>query len=280
MQSLINIVKSNSNIQYNLKNKIFYCIDLILKKYPEAYQNLKTNLSKITIRYSNESDINFNKLQLKSLYDYRNDLLLIKNTDDFKEKYPSIIIEALLQISSYDRKNNFGFENLYLKGGRSLNSGMLLYLKGIILGNDVLNTNIYKNDLNNIMFFMNFFSSNQLINIYFNEGMNGLYNLYLSLFNKENFYNIILNMDYDFIERREHKIFSNKYKNTYIKLLLEDISNINFETEEECLSIIKKINFFIRGQYNNKVIPDEMINYVEKITNKIYNKVELKKGKI
>ena len=86
-------------------------------------------------------------------------------------------------------------------------------------------------------------------------------------------------MNLDYIERVRKNNIENPYKDEYIKYLIDDISKIKCNSNEEVIAKISLINSFIRGQYNSLKVPKSIKLSIENSLNTILNNYEYEKGK-
>ena len=279
MTDLRKLIENNPNIEYSLIDKVIECVELIINKYPIAYRNLYNNLETITIRYTNIED----RLRLKgigadSCYNCEENLMLLNEEFVNSEDYKHILIHELLHVASFNEKN-MGFESLYAKKGLSFNEGMTEHLKQEILNDNTKGFYIYSNDINNIMLLSAIIPIEKLTNLYFTDGLLGIIQEYLNQVGKENnLENLIINMDAEFDMRVRQDKFDNEYKDEYIKIFIDDISKMNFETDEQIISTIKLINDFIRCQYNTTTAPLSIKDSISNSINTIFSKSSIEKG--
>ena len=279
MTDLKILIENNPNIEYSLIDKVIECVGLIINKYPIAYRNLYNNLETITIRYTNIED----RLRLKgigadSCYNCEENLMLLNEEFVNSEDYKHILIHELLHVASFN-ENNMGFESLYAKKGLSFNEGMTEHLKQEILNDNTKGFYIYSNDINNIMLLSTIIPIEKLTNLYFTDGLLGIIQEYLNKIGKENdLENLIINMDAEFDMRARQGKFDNEYKDEYIKIFIDDISKMDFETDEQIISTIKLINDFIRCQYNTTTVPLSIKDSISNSINTIFSKSSIEKG--
>lgn len=279
VKDLINIIDNNPNIDISIKDKIMECVELIVRKYPVAYKNLYINLETITIRYSKESDIDILKeVGADSCYVCKENLIILNEEKVNSEYYKNLLVHELLHVSSYNDVN-MGFESLEANRGVSFNEGMTEYLTGEVLDNHSFGMATYQNDINNIMLLSTIIPLKKLEVLYFKEGLLGILNEYLNKINsKENLLTIIINMDNEHISRARNGESDNNAKDNYIKLLIEDISKIDFLSDEEIIRTIRTINNFIRIQYNTDTIPPTIKESVSNSINDIFKKFSFNNG--
>lgn len=275
MERIIKIIKENTNIDNELKDKIIECASMIVDKFPIAYKNLLNNLDTITIRYMNEQDSErLKKVKADSAYDCHTNTLILNKEFVNSAHYKNLIIHELLHVASYDKVNNLGFESLYAKRGLSLNEGMTEYLTCMILNNYNFGMAIYVNDINNITLLSKIIPINELINLYFTEGLLGFFTKYINRVGMDNnLKKIIESMDDEFGMRVRNNVFNNQYKDKYITLLVDDISKLSFENDFEIIDVIKTINQFIKLQYKTDTIPLSIKSSIENSYNILFSKL-------
>lgn len=280
MMDLRRIIENNPNIEYGLIDKITECVELIVNKYPIAYRNLYNNLETITIRYTNIEDrLRLKEIGADSCYNCDKNLMLLNEEFVNSEDYKHILIHELLHVASFN-ENNMGFESLYAKKGMSFNEGMTEHLKQEILNDNTKGFYIYSNDINNIMLLSTIIPMEKLINLYFTDGLLGIIQEYLNKVGRENnVENLIILIDEEYGMRARRGVFDNEYKDEYIKIFINDISKMNFETDEKIISTIKLINDFIRCQYKTDTIPLSIKDSVTQSINIIFSKSSIEKGK-
>lgn len=272
MERIKQLIIDNPNIAFSLKGKIYECASLIINEYPNAYKGLCNNLENLNIKYIN-GDINkiLNSIGAMSLYDGKENTMYISLSEAMGEHYKDMLIHELLHVSSKE-DDRVGFEDLYSDYGKSLNEGLTEYMTRRILKNNNFGMLDYKNDMNNIGFISNIVPLNILIDSYFERGLPRVVKAYYDkIGNIDNIEEILKNMDLDHIERVRNHNFNNKYKDTYIKLLVSELANIKPQTETEVIKNISSICGFIRGQYKVLGTPLSIKEDIENSINIINN---------
>ena len=140
--------------------------------------------------------------------------------------------------------------------------------------------NTSKNDINNVILFSNIVPMPILTDIYFNKNFIDLMKEYYNRSGSNNLITILENMDLDYNKRVKTNSKDNEIKDKYITLLVEDVSCVNNETENEVDERINNICSFIRSQYNILGTPQNIKQAIEKSINKINDDFIVKKGKI
>lgn len=277
MEKIKNIIKDNNNIPLELKSKIFECSYYILNKYQGAYDNLCKNLSTIKIYYlQNENKdliINFDKISL-----YNSTLNTLYLPSDISQNYHALLAYELISIASTSLDKQ-GFVNTNSLYGCSLNKGMNELLTRKVLKKE-FPYNTSKNDINNVILFSNIVPMPILTDIYFNKNFIDLMKEYYNRSGSNNLITILENMDLDYNKRVKANSKDNEIKDKYITLLVEDVSCVNNETENEVDERINNICSFIRSQYNILGTPQNIKQAIEKSINKINDDFIVKKGKI
>ncbi len=277
MDDIIKIINKNPNIDIDLKDKIIECVTLIINKYPMSYRNLNNNLENITIRYTTkEDDDRLNKINAKSIYNALDNVLLINKETLDEESYKHILIHELLHVSSFN-SDNLGFESLGAKSGMSFNEGMTEYLTMSILNEYKKGFAIYGNDVNNIVLLSSIIPFQKLVNLYFYDGLLGLFEEYINrVGSSNNLKDLIINMDSEHIKRARENKFDNEYKDKYIKLFIEDISKVEFDSDIKIQDTIRLVINFIKNQYKVDYIPETIKKDVETFISVMFGKLNIK----
>lgn len=277
MEKIKNIIKDNNNIPLELKSKIFECSYYILNKYQGAYDNLCKNLSTIKIYYlQNENKDLINNFDTISLYNSISNTLYLPN--DISQNYQPLLTYELISIASTSLDKQ-GFVNTNSPYGCSLNKGMNELLTRKVL-KKAFPYNTSKNDINNVILFSNIVPMPILTDIYFNKDFIDLMKEYYNRSGSNNLITILENMDLDYNKRVKTNSKDSKFKDKYITLLVEDVTCVNNETENEVDERINNICSFIRSQYNILGTPQNIKQAIEKSINKINDDFIVKKGKI
>ncbi|MBQ9072772.1 MAG: hypothetical protein IJY25_06410 [Bacilli bacterium] len=253
IEDLKNIIYNNHDIDFILKDKIFECAELIIRKYPIAYRNLYANLETITIRHpNNDEEIELKNKGVDSAYKAQHNLMLLSAKGVNSKNYKNLILHELFHVASFDG-NNIGFTSFDNKG-KSLNEGMTEYLVQTI-SNDNNIMPIYNSDYENIKLLCNVITVEKLINSYFSEGLLGLFRDYDTKIGTDNLNELIRLMDLEHLQRG----LENKYKNQYIKLFLQELSKLEFDDMKKIQIVMENISSFLEIQYNCN-IPNEITN--------------------
>lgn len=273
MKDITRLIINNNNIHPNLKDKIIECVNLIISNYPQAYRNLYKNLENINIQYKNNQNKEIlESIEASSIYITETNTVILDERMCNGLRYKNLIIHELLHVSSY-HDEILGLKNIDSGTSISLNEGLTELLTRTILNDMSYGIISYENDINNVFAFNLIVGKNVLINSYFNGSIVDVLGCYINkLGSNNNLREILYNMDYEHIERVRNFDYDSKYKDKYIKLLINDISKINVNSNEEVIAIISFINSFIRGQYNTKTVPINIKLSIEDSINSIFSK--------
>jgi len=273
MNKIITLINNNPNIESELKTKIIECTRLIINKYPICYELMYKNLQTVTIGYPNEEYTKkLNNYKVDSVYNAKTNTIFYNKNIINTTNYKHMIIHGLLHLASCDNKYFIGFESLLTRMGISFNEGITEYLTSQILNTPNYAMGIYANDINNVLLLSSIIPIDKLIEIYFKQGLGGLIKEYYSKLKVNNFEEMIKLMDLDFIERVRKNNFNNEYKDKYILLFIEDISNLEYSDDLYIINLIKNINDYIKFQYKTDIVPPNIKEGVEKLYKIIINK--------
>ena len=201
--------------------------------------------------------------------------MINKETLD-EESYKHILIHELLHVSSFN-SDNLGFESLGAKSGMSFNEGMTEYLTMSILNEYKKGFAIYGNDVNNIVLLSSIIPFQKLVNLYFYDGLLGLFEEYINrVGSSNNLKDLIINMDSEHIKRARENKFDNEYKDKYIKLFIEDISKVEFDSDIKIQDTIRLVINFIKNQYKVDYIPETIKKDVETFISVMFGKLNIK----
>ena len=268
MENLRQIIYSNTNIEGSLIDKIIECIELILTKYPTAYNNLYKNLKNITIRYTDEFDNKrLSGINVDSSYNTLENLLIVNENFMNGPQYKHLLIHELLHVASYNDEN-LGFENLKAKQGMSFNEGMTEYLTQTILNDYSFGMHLYLKDINNINMLETIIPTEKLSEFYFTVGLKGIF-MYLD--NVEDIVKLVISSDKEHIERIKTKNFNISNMDDCIKVFMSILSKKNYQSEEEVIYTIITLNRFIFLQYETNIIPPSVKPYWNDCINTMMN---------
>lgn len=278
MRNLISVISNNNSIESSLVDKIIECVELIVNKYPITYKNLYTNLENITITSPTlEEEKKLNELGADSSYKADCNRLILNYNILNNKNYKYIILHELLHVATFDGIS-IGFKSVDSKYGISLNEGITEYLVQEILKEHSVGQAIYKTDINNIMLFSNIISINRIINLYFSNDLNGLFIEYINRIGVNNNLNsLISNMDNDHILKLGREK-TNQFKYEYIRLLIDDISKINFINDKEIINTMKVITNFLKCECDMELMSLEIRESIQNSINKMLNKMSVMIG--
>lgn len=280
MEDITRLIINNNNIEPKLKRKIIECVSLIVSKYSQSYKNLYRNLEDIKIEYKNEQNREIlDKIEASSAYITETNTIILDERMCDNPRYKNLIIHELLHVASY-HDEVLGLKNIDSGTSISLNEGLTEYLTRTILNDMSYGISCYENDINNVLAFSLITGEYTFINSYFNGSILDVLECYINKLGiNNNLKEILYNMDNEHIERVRNFNYNTKFKDEYIKLLVNDISKINVDSNEEIIAIISFINSFIRGEYKTITVPTNIKLSIEDSINNIFSKYNFKEGK-